>query len=91
MERRGKVTFQGREIETVEVDFRVVKEDWNEYELADGTKIRVKAVTSNINRAIDEFDSDGNPLYLVKSSNVLALSVPENLKKGANDTGKEVH
>ena len=46
-------------------------------------KIRMKAVTSGINRAIDVFDSDGNPLYLVKSSNVIALSVPENLRKGA--------
>jgi hypothetical protein len=85
------VTYQGREIETVEVDFKVVKEDWNEYELADGTKIKMKAVTSIINRAIDEFDSDGNPLYLVKSSNVIALSVPENLKKGPNKIGEEVH
>jgi hypothetical protein len=91
MERRSKVTYQGTQIETVEVDFKVVKEDWNEYELADGTKIRMKAVTSLINRAIDLFDSDGDPLYLVKSSNVLALSVPENLKKGAPKEGEEVH
>ncbi|MBU4448289.1 MAG: hypothetical protein KKD99_06860 [Proteobacteria bacterium] len=86
MERRSKLTYQGKEIETVEIDFKVVKEDWNEYELADGTKIRMKAVTSYINRAIDVFDSDGNPLYLLKSSNVLALSVPGHLKKG-----EEVH
>ena len=91
MERRSKVTYQGREIETVEVEFKVIKEDWNEYELADGTRIKMKAVTSIITRAIEEFDSDGNPLYLVKSSNVIALSVPEKLKKGANKIGEEVH
>ncbi|MBM4294016.1 MAG: hypothetical protein FJ126_03820 [Deltaproteobacteria bacterium] len=91
MERKTKVSFQGREIEVVEVDFKVIKEEWNEYDLADGTRIRLKVVATSFARALDEFDNDGNPVYIVKTSNVLGLSAPENLKRGSLKGTKETH
>jgi hypothetical protein len=91
MERPIKVNFQGREADAVEVDFKTVIEDWNEYDLADGTRIKLKSVASNIVRLMNEYDNDGNPIYLVKSSNVLALSVPENLKRGGKIEAREIH
>jgi hypothetical protein len=91
MDRPIKVNFQGREADAVEVDFKTIKEDWNEYDLADGTRVKVKSVASNMVRLIDEYDNDGNPIYLVKSSNVLALSVPENLKRGKDKETKKIH
>ena len=91
MDRLTKMTYQGKEIDAVEVDFKIVKEEWNEYDLADGTRIRLKIVASNMIRALNEYDNDGNPIYLVKSSNILAVSVPENLKKGKDKGTKEVH
>jgi len=91
MDRPTKLTYQGREIDAVEVDFKVLKEDWNEYDLADGTRVKVKYVASNMVRLINEYDNDGDPIYLVKSSNVLALSVPENLKRGQKKGTNEIH
>lgn len=82
MERKIKVNYQGRLVDGVEMDF-TAKEGWNEYELADGTVLRMKAVASNIIKVLDAYDNDGNPVYLVKSSNVLGISAPENLKSGS--------
>lgn len=91
MDRPVKVNYQGKETDAVEVDFRAVKEDWNEYDLNDGTRIKLKSVASNMVRLINEYDNDGNPIYLVKSSNVLALSVPDNLKRGKEKGTKGIH
>jgi hypothetical protein len=91
MDRPIKVNFQGREVDAVEVDFKTIKEEWNEYDLTDGTRIRLKSVASNMVRVINEYDNDGNPIYLVKSSNVLALSVPDNLKRGKENETKKIH
>ncbi len=91
MDRPTKTIYQGKEIDAVEIDFKAVKEDWNEYDLADGTKIRLKSVAVNMIRALNEYDNDGNPIYIVKSSNVLSLSAPENLKKGKVQVAKESH
>jgi len=90
MERLTKVFYQNREIEGVEVDFKTVKEDWNEYDLDDGTRIKLKSVASNIVRLPNEFDNEGNPVYMVKSSNVMTVSAPERLKRGA-ERNPEVH
>lgn len=91
MDRQTKVIYQGKETDAVEVDFKVVKEDWNEYDLADGTRIKLKAVASNIVRLLNEYDNEGNPIYLIKSSNVVGLSVPDKLKKGKMQGTKEIH
>ncbi|MFH1596100.1 MAG: hypothetical protein ABIG94_07000 [Pseudomonadota bacterium] len=82
MERRSKISYAGREVEATEVDFKPIKEDWNEYQVSDGTTIRIKVVVTNVFR-LDEFDQDLNPIYVTKSANVLSSSVPEHLKRGA--------
>jgi len=82
MERITKVPYQGTIVEGVEMDFKTIKEDWNEYQLGDGSIIRMKVVVTNIVRLEDKYDNVGNPIYVVKSSNVLTVSAPEKLKKG---------
>ncbi len=82
MERKIKVNYKGQLVDAVEMDFKAT-EEWNEYELSDGTILRMKAVTSNIIKVLGEYDDDGNPVYMVKSSNVLGVSAPKNLKSGA--------
>ncbi len=86
MERPTKLNFQGIERDAVEVDFKVVKEDWNEYNLDDGTRIKLKPVAAAIIRIPGLFDNEGNPVYVVKSSNVMSVSAAANLKKGAEES-----
>ena len=80
MERKTKVNYKGKIADGVEMDFKA-KEEWNVYELSDGTILRMKPVTTTILKVLDEYDDAGNPAYMVQSSNVLGVSSPEELKK----------
>lgn len=76
-----KVNWQGRQVDALSIRFKSIKEDWNEYDLEDGTTIKMKAVVSDIVRVDGQFDPEGNPVYLVKSGNMVVIDCPDNLKK----------
>jgi hypothetical protein len=67
-----KVPYQGRQVEGEFVDFMTRKEDFNEYQLADGKVIRIKMVVTRIIRLVEEKAPDGSPVYLIQSQNVVA-------------------
>jgi len=69
------------EIEADQVGFRPVQEYWSEYHLDDGTTLRLKLVVTAIYRAPDMYDTEGNPTYLVNSTNVMAVDAPDELLK----------
>jgi len=71
----------GREIEAIDVDFETVKEDWNEYKLEDGTILKFKTIVSSIVRTEEYDPMTGDPVYHVRSTNVLRVKVPEELKR----------
>jgi len=73
MAKKITVKWRGEDAEGEELDYKVIKEDWNVYELEDGSIIKVKLVASNVVKLRDKFDSDGNPLYLLKSTNVMTV------------------
>jgi len=50
----------GSKVRGVEVDFDVVKEDWNIYKLPDGTEFRAKNVLVKVFQLVD---AQGNPLH----------------------------
>lgn len=83
-----KINWGGREVEALSVRFRSVREEWNEYDLEDGTTIKMKAVVSDIVRVDGHYDQEGNPVYLVKSSNVVVVNSPDNLKR-KNEAGRK--
>ena len=57
-------------------------ERFNEVRLDDGTVLRVKIVTTEVTRIDDRWDEEGNPMYAIKSHNVVTVSeAPENLKR----------
>lgn len=76
-----KVNWRDKEVDALEVRFKSVREEWNEYDLEDGTTLRMKTVISNIVRVEGEYDPENNPVYLVKSSNILVARSPDHLKK----------
>lgn len=75
-----KVPFQGRQVEADDVSFTPVKEDWSLYQLHDGSEIRMRLVVTEILKVPDEYDREGNPVYIAKSNNVMVVKVPDNLK-----------
>ena len=76
-----KIPFQGQEVDATEVEFQTRKEDWNEYQLMDGSVIKMKAVVGEIVRIEGKYDNEGNPVYVVRSNNVLIVRSPDNLKR----------
>lgn len=76
---RIKVKIKDQEVEGELINIKSAKEDWNEYVLEDGTKIKLKVVVSKIIRT-DLVDDSGDPVYVVNSTNVVDALVPENLK-----------
>jgi hypothetical protein len=71
-----------REAERVEIER--ADERWNEYQLADGSTLRVRQVATEAWRIVDEYDPEGNPLYVLKTAGVLTINAPESLKRKVN-------
>jgi len=76
-----KVNFEGGEVDATEIDFQTRREDWNEYQLMDGSIIKLKAVVTQILRIEGRYDREDNPVYRVKSTNVLWVKSTDELKK----------
>lgn len=72
--------FRGQEVWGEEVDFEPEHEGFNTYLLQDGTKIKMKTVVSEVLK-LDSRNSEGEPIYIVKSTNIVAAIVPESLRQ----------
>jgi hypothetical protein len=75
------IKWRGQDVEGLEVRFKSNREEWNDYTLEDGSSLRMKAVVSEIIRLNNEYDAEGNPVYIVKSANMVVVKAPDNLKK----------
>jgi hypothetical protein len=49
--------------------------------LDDGSVVKIKLVVTNVVRLEGEYDPNGLPVYLAQSTNVMAVSAPDNLRK----------
>jgi hypothetical protein len=70
MARIFKIKAGNQEVDAIEVDFDIRREDWNEYKLLDGGTVRVKTTVSRIYKVVDEegnqrYLEDGNPFMVV--------------------------
>lgn len=63
------------------IDIQQSSDHWNQYLLGDGTVLKMKVVVTEVWRIEGEWDQEGNPIYVVKSQNVLSASPPEELRK----------
>lgn len=81
VERKTKRDFGNGPQEVTEIGFRATGENWNEYLTDDGSVIRVKLVATEILRVDGQYDAQGNPVYIVGSQNVVAISAAEDKRK----------
>lgn len=63
------------------VEVQQSSEHWNQYLLADGAVIRLKAVAIEVWRFLGQYDNDGNPMYVIRSRNVVSVNAPDELRK----------
>jgi hypothetical protein len=82
MERKKKLKLpNGQEVDATILSFQAAGEHWNEYLVDDGTVIRVKVVATEVLRLDEQYDAQDNPIYLLQSTNVMAVSSPDKLKR----------
>lgn len=82
MGRKKKVRLQdGNFIEGTIVPFQSGGEHWNEYLVEDGSVLRVKLVGTEVIRLDGQYDQEGNPVYILNSTNVMVVSAPDDLKR----------
>ncbi len=77
---RGSINAQN-------LNYKTTREDWNIYELEDGTILRAKLLATRISRVLAEdgkticYAPNGEPLYNLTHVVTVVADVPENLKK----------
>ena len=78
-----KVTINmgGRQVQATPVDVNQSSERWNEYFLEDGTVLKMKLVLKKVFKVDGEFDEEGNPVYVMQSTNVTSVSASGDTKK----------
>jgi len=57
--------------DVMEMEFSIRREDWNDYEFADGGRVRLRTTVLKIFRVLDEHGepartADGDPWYIVR-------------------------
>ncbi len=71
----------GSFVDGEEVAFKALDEPWCIYQLDDGYRLRIKLVVTQVIKTTQR-DVDGNPVYVARSSNVMAVSPPETYRRG---------
>ena len=75
----------GRVVDGTEVPIDETTERWSDVKLSDGTILRIKLAVISAVRANGAFDPQGNPMYSLNMTPVMAiLSVPPNLRQKGN-------
>ena len=72
----------GNPVEGDPVEIVNSSEPWSEYELEDGTVLRIKFVLGAAYRLKNRWNEDGEPLYVTKAQTVVMARVPDDLKRG---------
>ena len=84
VERPTKVMHNDKMVDAVDVPVSESHEKWSEFTLEDGTVIRMKISVVSAARVKDEYDENGQPVYVMSLASTIGVaSVPEALMKGS--------
>ena len=72
----GTDTVQG-----LPVSIRGSEQRMSEYHLADGSLVRVTVLVQAVYRVPEQWDPNGNPMYVVTSQTIATVTSPESLRK----------
>lgn len=84
---KRKINLGNQEVMAEEIQFQPDVENggeqWSVYALQDGTTLKVRPVVTDVLRLENAWDQNGNPVYTVSSSLVVAANPPDSLKRKA--------
>jgi hypothetical protein len=75
------VPYQDRQVEAVRVAFTSGGEPFASYQLADGSTLQLKAVLLEVLRLVNEYNPNGDPVYVMKARPVSNVTVAPELRK----------
>lgn len=75
--------YQGRKVQGQSVDFTAKSENWQQYELEDGSQLKMKIVLLDVVR-LDEYNENGDPVYQFSAQQLIGIQVPDEFKKKAH-------
>ena len=80
-----KQEIDGKEHEVREESFEIIRQDWSEFRLEGGVRLRVKPEVMKVFRALDDngkpaYNAQGDPLLLVRAQ----ISVTATEKPGTH-------
>ena len=91
--RISRIPYQQGTIEAEDLEFKTIREDWNLYELEDGTLMKVKMVVNKISRGIDpqtggmlRVPLSGEPYYNVRYNVTVVAEVSEKLMRAESSS-----
>jgi hypothetical protein len=66
------------------IEFEVKSEPWTTYQLEDGTVVKAKVIMLDVVRLEEFNEQTGEPIYQFAAQHIIAVQVPEELKKKTN-------
>ncbi len=66
-----KINLNNEEVECTKVTIIESVERFSQIRLDDGTILNIKATPQEVVRVENRFDQSGNPIYVVKSNNII--------------------
>jgi len=81
MSNRRTVNVGGQMRDATIVDFEADKESFSTYILHDGTSLKIKAVLTEVLRIDGLYQPNGDPVYGVSATQVVAVNAPESLRR----------
>lgn len=77
----GLVPPDDSPIDGFDVPINESREFWSEFHLEDGSILRVKPMVTSVVRIPGRFDTEGNPMYVIRGALVMSpAEVPEKFK-----------
>lgn len=71
----------GEESNEIPVDIVESIDRFSEVKLGDGTTLKTKMVPLEVVRVNNQWDASGNPIYRLRSQNIIVANAPERLRK----------
>jgi len=59
-----------------DMGYTTLMEEWNEYAIEDGAKIRIKHTVSRVSKT-NKYNGDGEPIYLVEGDTLIKIKPPK--------------
>lgn len=81
MPNKIKMNYKGKEVDATVIEVNQESSYWNNYLLDDQSVLKLKVILTKVARIDNEYDQEGNPVYVVQATNIVRVDCPESLKK----------